>query len=83
MGKSGVETGAKPSPDKLQPVKISSSQLASFGKSLDWSLNQGDISLHQAEYQHNIYQGLRKPLIWRKSLSKIDIIWVPVSDNRE
>lgn len=42
MGKSGVETGAKPSPDKLQPVKISSSQLASFGKSLDWSLNHGD-----------------------------------------
>ena len=45
MGKSGAERGAKPSLDRQQPVKISSSQLASFGKSLDWSLNHADLRL--------------------------------------
>ena len=54
MGKSGLLWREAPSqaPDRQQPVKISSSQLGSFGKSLDWSVSHGDIRLHQVEYQH-------------------------------
>ena len=54
MGKSGLLWREAPSKalDRQQPVKISSSQLGSFGKSLDWSVSHGDIRLHQAEYQH-------------------------------